>query len=413
MKLFQKLLIAPAALGLFSPISATANEINLGDVSGYASSEEVKSINEFNAKELAVTNSRLDGIEARLNNFEAGSFSDTTALSGSAHIQMGAVENGEFTHAVTTTYSYNLDLNTSFTGEDNLYVGIEAGNGAYGTVNFVTDNSNSNGDTLEVASLFYTFPVGEYEVAVGPKIDNDDLMPTTVSKYSDRFFLAGQPFTGANFTWDLGITGSGVAVARNFDNGWNASASVIGLSANGSDGLLTSEATDTYTASVGYDGDNFGLGLIRVDADEACSFLADYKTCAELGYANIGVSSTTFGGYWTTDNGKTTVSANIGIIEADLHKTTEDNLTQLHLGVDHQIGNGVLSASLKSSDLWLSTGKADNLGELGEIYYTYDVNDSMEITGGFSWAMPDEPQDTANWTWLDQTAIGVEATFKF
>ena len=93
--------------------------------------------------------------------------------------------------------------------------------------------------------MYYAFPVGEYEVAVGPKLDNDDFMPTSTSKYSDRFFLAGQPLLGSNFTWDLGITGSGVAVARNFDNGWNASASVIGLSANGSDGLLTSEETDT------------------------------------------------------------------------------------------------------------------------------------------------------------------------
>ena len=71
MKLFQKLLITPAVLGLLTPLASSANELNLADVSSYSSSEEVQSINEFNAKELAVTNSRVDGLEAELNNFEA------------------------------------------------------------------------------------------------------------------------------------------------------------------------------------------------------------------------------------------------------------------------------------------------------------------------------------------------------
>jgi hypothetical protein len=30
--------------------------------------------------------------------------------------------------AVRATYSYKVDLNTSFTGEDNLYAGFETGN---------------------------------------------------------------------------------------------------------------------------------------------------------------------------------------------------------------------------------------------------------------------------------------------
>jgi len=412
-KLFQKLLIAPAALGLFSPIAATANEINLGDVSGYASTEEVQSINEFNAKELAVTNSRLDGIEARLNNFEAGSFSDTTTLSGSAHFQMGATDGSTITEAVTATYSYDLDLNTSFTGEDNLYVGIEAGNGVWGTVDFVTDNSNDQGDTLQIDSLYYAFPVGEYEIAVGPKLDNDDFMPTSTSKYSDRFFLAGQPLTGSNFTWDLGITGSGVAVARNFDNGWNASASIIGIEANTADGLLTKEGTDTYTLSAGYDGENYGLGLIYVDVDEVCTFVASYDTCANVGIgAGITANSTTFGGYWTPNDGTTTLSANVGVISYDVQGYTTEDLTQWFFGVDHAIGNGVLSAAVKTSDWFSVSGtkvNADALGEFAEIYYTYDVNDSMELTGGFAFAMP----DNAGVTWLDRTAVGVEATFKF
>jgi hypothetical protein len=36
MKLFQKLLLAPAALGLLAPVAATAAEVNINDVAGYA-----------------------------------------------------------------------------------------------------------------------------------------------------------------------------------------------------------------------------------------------------------------------------------------------------------------------------------------------------------------------------------------
>ena len=47
MKLFKSLLVAPATLGLLAPMTATANELNLKDVSGYSSSEEVQNISEF------------------------------------------------------------------------------------------------------------------------------------------------------------------------------------------------------------------------------------------------------------------------------------------------------------------------------------------------------------------------------
>jgi len=48
MKLFQQLLVAPAALGLLSPIAVSAAELNLDGVNRYASEEEqVTSINQF------------------------------------------------------------------------------------------------------------------------------------------------------------------------------------------------------------------------------------------------------------------------------------------------------------------------------------------------------------------------------
>jgi len=47
MKLFQQLLVAPAALGLLAPVAATAGELNLDGVNKYASEEQVTSISQF------------------------------------------------------------------------------------------------------------------------------------------------------------------------------------------------------------------------------------------------------------------------------------------------------------------------------------------------------------------------------
>ena len=91
MKLFKSLLVAPATLGLLAPMSAIANELNIKDVSGYSSSEEVENISQ-SSPELAVTNSRVDGLEARMNDFEAGSFSETTTASFSLDTVIGAVD---------------------------------------------------------------------------------------------------------------------------------------------------------------------------------------------------------------------------------------------------------------------------------------------------------------------------------
>jgi hypothetical protein len=47
MKLFQQLLVAPAALGLLSPVAVSAAELNLSSVNQYSSADQVTSINQF------------------------------------------------------------------------------------------------------------------------------------------------------------------------------------------------------------------------------------------------------------------------------------------------------------------------------------------------------------------------------
>ena len=402
MKLFQKFLIAPAAFGFLVPLSAS--EVTISD---FATKEN-----------LAITNSRIDSLETRLNNFEAGSFSDTTTLTGEASFRIGAVSDSLVTESVSATYSYDLDLNTSFTGDDNLYVGIEAGNVVAGS--FVTDNADTAADALNITSMYYSFPVGNFDIAVGPKLENDDLMPTTISKYSDKFFMAGLALTGSDFNSAPGIEGSGLAIASTFDNGLNASASVIGIDADTNAGLLTSESFDAATFSIGYDGDNYGLGFIYLDLDNACTIIdgagINGFTCAAFGVTRIDTSTSTLGAYWTPNDGKTTLSATYGIITLDIPGVDIEDMSGLHLGVDQEVGPGVLSAAWKTQEISSAVeveGKvrAESLGSYGEIYYTYDVNDSLEVRSGFSFAMPDDEDEGMFFN--DQTAFGAEATFKF
>ena len=133
MKLFKSLLVASATLGLLAPMSASANEVT---------------INDFNAaEEIAVTNSRIDGLEARFNNLEAGSFSETTTASFGVDFLVGA-EDGATSEAVAFGYQMGIGLETSFTGEDSLAVAIDIGDGHSGALAF-----DDTSDVLTVDGL--------------------------------------------------------------------------------------------------------------------------------------------------------------------------------------------------------------------------------------------------------------------
>ena len=91
MKLFQQMLVATAAAGLFAPVASQASDLlNVDSMNDYSRSK--KSAKRINSKtfvtevneEIANLNGRIDGLEAQQNNFEASSFSDTTTLDGKA-----------------------------------------------------------------------------------------------------------------------------------------------------------------------------------------------------------------------------------------------------------------------------------------------------------------------------------------
>jgi len=400
---------------LLSPISAIANEVTISDFS--------------NSEQINISNSLENGLETRRNNFEAGGFSETTTMSGSASFQIGAVNESAITEAVTATYSYDIDLNTTFTGEDNLYVGIETGNYSATSIDFALDSSGDGGDTLSVTSMYYQFPLGSYELAVGPTLDSDDLMPTTTSKYSDSFFFGSQYGLASNYFASQG-TGAGLAVARTFDNGWNTSGSVIATGGSSAAGILTKEGIDVLTLSLGYDADNFGGGIVYQKSESICTLVGNHATqlCNDYGITTLldeGYNTTTFGAYYSPGE-KTTLSATSSVIDASVSGATVDTVADFQFAVDRKLGDGTLSASWKTfpffkvPDLNGTLIRGDDLGSFIELYYTYNVNDSFTITPGFAFAMPATSaasiasgSDDLAFYLYDRTAIGVGATFKF
>ena len=379
MKLFKSLLVAPATLGLLAPMSVTANELNITDVSGYSSSEEIENISEFLPAELAVTNSRVDGLEARINDFEAGSFSSTTSASFSVDMAIGAVDGNSSSEAVTTAYGYQIDLSTSFTGEDALSVSLDAGAGsaALGELDL-----NSGGDQLTVDGITYSFPLGEKTtILVGDSTDGSALYSTACvyggftntlddcGNYSSAFTTTGTSSVGFSASYDIG-------------NGFTGA---IGYAGPGTStaGLMTKEGTDYYGGQIAYAADSYGVSAT---------------------YANLESSDDTtvwgLNGYYIPDGSLPSIS--VGYEMGD--PTTAKDTTQWFVGLQwDEMGPGTLGVAAGSKGP--ITDGADELMAY-EAFYTYTVNDSMSVTPAVFMLENSTGTD-------DETGVVVKTSFSF
>ena len=159
-----------------------------------------------------------------------------------------------------------------------------------------------------------------------------------------------------------------------------------------------------------------------------CTLYGNYVTdiCNTWGVTTLldeGYSTTTIGAYYSPGE-KTTLSATSSIQDASVTGLDIDLLADFQFAVDRELGNGTLSASWKTFPFYripkVGEVKSDDLGSFFELYYTYNVNDSLEITPGIALTTP--YQDAADIAasndrfasyLYDRTVIGVAATFKF
>merc|ERR1712164_35584 len=250
MKLFSRLLVAPAALGLMAPVAANANT----------------------------------------------AFSSSTTLSGGAYFTVGSVSDGgsaDDQEELYMQYAYGIDLNSSFTGEDLFSAGIVTGNASGPLAEM---DSAETGD-LDVQSLFYNFPVGDLSVTVGPLVDQDDVVAATTSAYSDAFRLGAMPYSLAGDE-----TGPGVGVAYSNDNGVVASVSFVSVGgASSTVGIGADDGDDVSTFTLGYNGDGFGGGIV-IASNEGEGGTTGYDTFGGgIYYSPESVDATFSIAYDTTD----------------------------------------------------------------------------------------------------------------
>jgi len=218
MKLFQRLLVAPAALGLMAPVAANADT----------------------------------------------AFNSTTTLSGSAVFTVGSVADGgtaDTQEELYMQYAYGLEINSSFTGEDSFTAGIVTGNASGPLANM--DSAEGGAGNLAVSSLYYAFPVGDLAITAGPLVDQDDVVAATTSAYSDAFRLGSMPYSLAG-----NETGPGIGVEYSNDNGVVASASFVSVGGTDSTvGIGGDNGDDVTTLTLGYNGEGFGGGLVIASND--------------------------------------------------------------------------------------------------------------------------------------------------
>jgi len=366
MKLFKSLLVAPAALGLLAPMSVTANEINLTGVSDYSSTAEVESISDFDAaKELAVTNSRVDGLEARFNDFEAGSFSETTSASFSADFGVASETAG--TEAVQAYYGFQIDLNTSFTGEDSFDVSLDAGNsgGAAGELDLNGPYSAGNPDILSVDGVAYTFPVGGATVFVGDNMDGSTLFSTAC--------VYGGP---SNTLDDCGNGnsaiggGSGTAAGASYEFGDGFSAA-IGYTGAGSStsGIATKESVDAFAGQLSYSADSYGASITLASVE-------DFSGTNDRNFYGLN-------GYFTPSDTGAIPSISVGYEIGDAQGLAET--TQWFVGLQwDEAGPGTFGAAIGTTGAQTDTNTHLSTGDpvlvMYEAFYSYEVNDGVTIT---------------------------------
>jgi len=340
MKLFQRLLVAPAALGLMAPVAVNADT----------------------------------------------AFSSTTTLSGEAVFTVGAVdfENSDANEELYMQYAYSLDLDSSFSGSDNLHVGIEAGN-ASGPM-AVLDSAVDGGANLTVSSLYYSFPVGDIAITGGPIVEADDLIGATASTYSEGLITQALPYS--SFDW----TGAGVSAAYAPENGITASASIISLDADDSTrGINNDNGDDIATLSVGFNGEGgFGGGIIYSTSD------GDNTTENAGEYDSFGV-----GAYYNAEDLPLGVSVAYDTID---NESTGIESTSLHIGVDYEVGPGTAHVAYQAIEHDDSGNDTDQ--DIFELGYSYDVNDNVTVTPAFFSAGETTGDD-------QDTGFVVETTFSF
>ncbi len=387
MKLFKRLLIAPTALGLLVPLAANSSEINLNEVSDY--SRELD-FNSASFDKNSSTKKLLAGGEGLIDDHD-GSFSETTTASFSADMAIGSEDGGS--EAVGAYYGFQIDLNTSFTGEDSLDISIDAGNAANQVTEFDLNGDAGNGaDILTVDGVAYTFPLYGATVFVGDNMDGSTL-------YSTACVYGGPGNTlddCGNANSAMGGSGTAAGASYEFGDGFTVA---IGYTADGAStsGLMTKESADIFGGQLSYSTDSYGASITLANVE-------NYSGNNDRNFWALN-------GYWTPSETGFIPSVSLGYEVGDAQGL--DDTSQWFIGVQwDEAGPGTFGAALgttgASTDRIINSGigRMDPELLMYEAFYSYEINDGMTITPLVYY------KETVN-TSDDLTGVMVKTSFSF
>ena len=400
------MLVASAALSLIAPIGAQASDINIEEIDTYVRKQSSSKKQKLNSKlfsnELATLKQKVDSTQVQFNNFEAGSFSNTTTLDGKVIMGLGGIAgvtdlSSSLKDHLTFNTVYQMNLNTSFTGDDNLYMRLKGGEWAdewkmKGSTYHIEakDTADSDGNIVfKVDKIWYTFPIGESITAtVGPKIENYYMLAATPSVYKPgalkAFKLGGH---GAAFG---ASTSTGAGLKYQADNGFASSITLNSSGASSNKGLLTDEDSNKINTMVAYTSDQYHVSATysrQTGGWKAWEYFATTDAAASAGDSS---DSYAFRAWWRpqeTGTAVPSISAGYDIINFSGHTLAEE-ATGYMVGLnwqdtfqpDDRIGlamGSVLSISEHVAGV-VDTVEVDPL--IWELYYSFRPNDSIEVT---------------------------------
>ena len=264
MKFFKQLLVAPAALGLLAPLSASASDVNFDALSNYSGGN--LKIDATSFEPLSSKDQLISGGEGLVDSHDHdGGFSETTTASFGVDFIVGAAEADDGTglsEAYTFDYQMGIGLSTSFTGEDSLDVTIDigGGDGVTATTSAAAMGFDATSGGLTVDGVTYTFPVGGATMIVG---DSTDISAAYTGACSYSAFLDYMGNCGTGNSVGVGGAGATAAVSYAFDSGF----SLAGGVSSPQDEILGETGVDYIGVEAAYTGEDFGVALAYTDAE--------------------------------------------------------------------------------------------------------------------------------------------------
>jgi len=351
-------LVAPAALGLLIPLSASASEVNLDAISKYSEDNL-----EIDGNLFQQNNTLLSGGEGLVESEDfTGGFSETTTASFGVDMVVGA-EDGATSEAAAFGYQMGIGLETSFTGEDSLSATIDIGDGTSGALNF-----DDTTDVLTLDGLTYTFPVGGATVMVGDSTDISAVY-TGACAYSSFTDYMGNCGTGST----VGVGGNGVtaAVSYAFDSGFSLAGGVSSTPTS----ILTEEGADVYGIEAAYSADSYGVSVAYSDAEGTTGWGINGMYAFDF--------ATLSAGFETVDSGSSAEGFFVGLSFPE-------------------VGAGSLDVGMGTT---ANFSDADVEYYIYEASYAYPINDGMTITPGVYIREVDDADD--------ETGFAVKTSFSF